>query len=72
MDYYSGKEEDWESFIEKTYKSNQNQPEKAKYSDINDSIILIDDEIAILANVVGQILVQLRQSQSELDKANMV
>ena len=41
----------WESFIEETYKSNQNQPEKAKYSDINDSIILIDDddEIAIIS-----------------------
>ena len=51
MDYYSGKEEDWESFIEENYKSNQNQPEKAKYSDINDSIILIDDddEIAIIS-----------------------
>ena len=51
MDYYSGKEEDWESFIEKTYKSNQNQPEKAKYSDINDSIILRIDhnEIAIIS-----------------------
>ena len=50
MDYYSGKEVDWELFIEETYKSNQNQPEKAKYSGIHDSIILIDDEIAIISN----------------------
>ena len=51
MDYYSGEElEDWGSFIEETYKSSQNQPEKAKYSDINDSKILIDHgEISIIS-----------------------
>ena len=52
MDYYSGEElEDWGSLIEETYKSSQNQPEKANYSDINDSIILIDDddEIAMIS-----------------------
>ena len=46
MDYYSGEDpDDWDSFIKEHSKTSQNHPEKAKYSEINDTIVIDDDDI---------------------------
>ena len=45
MDYYSGEDpDDWDSFIKENFKTSQNHPEKAKYSEINDTIVIEDDD----------------------------
>ena len=51
MDYYSGEDpDDWDSFIKENFKTSQNHPEKAKYSEINDTIVMDEMKLILKEN----------------------